>query len=339
LPPDIPEAEVEPTTGRADAAASGHRRGGTILTALVGGLVAGAAGFALAFYLATAQPALLGIGPSAEAEQQVSALRSEVGTLSSDLAATSARLADIEALRASIEALKDATGNAGKGATEKLASALDARLKAIENRIARLEAAPVAAAGADLAAVEAQRRAAEDAAAEAEKLRTEAEARNADTRARSALAELRAAFDSGAALDGALDRLAAAGVGVPEALAEQAQGVPTLDALRDGFPAAAREALAVALGETAGDTIWGRMTAFMRSQTGARSLSPRAGDDPDAILSRAEAALGTGDLKAALSEIAALPDGGRARMSEWAGLAERRLAAADALDQLSDVME
>ncbi|MGC1487099.1 MAG: hypothetical protein WA784_04835, partial [Albidovulum sp.] len=71
----------------------------------------------------------------------------------------------------------------------------------------------------------------------------------------------------------------------------------------------------------------------------ARSLTPRAGEDPDAILSRAEAALGTGDLKTALVEIATLPEAGRARLAEWTGLAERRLAAAAAIAALAADME
>ena len=102
-------------------------------------------------------------------------------------------------------------------------------------------------------------------------------------------------------------------------------------ALRAGFAPAARDALTASLAETAGGSFWNRTTAFLRSQTGARSLTPRAGSDPDAILSRAEAALGAGDLGAALTEVAALPPAGQARMAEWQGLAERRLAAAQAI--------
>lgn len=126
---------------------------------------------------------------------------------------------------------------------------------------------------------------------------------------------------------------------MPEALLSQAQGVPTLAHLRQSFPAAARDALAMSLAETAGEgTTWDRLSAFLRSQTQARSLSPRAGDDPDAILSRAEAALSAGDLAAALREVEALPPTGRDRMAEWAGLAQRRLAAREALAVLSNEM-
>jgi hypothetical protein len=74
--------------------------------------------------------------------------------------------------------------------------------------------------------------------------------------------------------------------------------------------------------------------AFLRAQLGVRSLEPREGDDADAILSRAEAALAEGRLGDALAEIETLPEGARAAMSGWAAEATARrdaLAAAEAL--------
>ena len=121
---------------------------------------------------------------------------------------------------------------------------------------------------------------------------------------------------------------------VSRPLTDEAQGVPTLTALRDSFPPAAREALALSVKETAGTDTWGRVKAFFQSQSGARSLTPRAGDDPDAVLSRAEAALRTGDLSATLDELKALPEAGQAVMAEWVANAERRLAAVDAANAL-----
>jgi hypothetical protein len=78
----------------------------------------------------------------------------------------------------------------------------------------------------------------------------------------------------------------------------------------------------------------GRITAFLRAQTGARSLTPREGNDPDAILSRAEAALREGDLVATLAELDALPAEGAARLAEWRAQAEARLAASQAVAEL-----
>jgi hypothetical protein len=78
-----------------------------------------------------------------------------------------------------------------------------------------------------------------------------------------------------------------------------------------------------------------RIGAFLLAQTGARSLEPREGADPDAILSRAEAALEGGDLETVLTEIATLPEAGQAALSDWVALAEQRLAATNALGALA----
>jgi len=71
-------------------------------------------------------------------------------------------------------------------------------------------------------------------------------------------------------------------------------------------------------------------------QTGVRSLEPREGNDPDAVLSRAEAAVRAGDLGAALDEITALPDPGQAALADWAATAQTR---ADALGAMADVAD
>ncbi|PJE34836.1 hypothetical protein CVM52_20190, partial [Pseudooceanicola lipolyticus] len=67
---------------------------------------------------------------------------------------------------------------------------------------------------------------------------------------------------------------------------------------------------------------------------GARSVEPRAGDDPDAILSRAEAAVSTGQLQQALDELAALPDAAKPALADWIDSAQRRIAAKQAATAL-----
>jgi hypothetical protein len=74
--------------------------------------------------------------------------------------------------------------------------------------------------------------------------------------------------------------------------------------------------------------------SFLRSQTGARSLAPRAGDDPDAVLSRAEAAVRDGRLREALAELEALPPAAAAELAPWRARAEQRVEALDALDEM-----
>ena len=157
--------------------------------------------------------------------------------------------------------------------------------------------------------------------------------------ARAALARVLAAIDTGRPYGDALfDLTEQAGVEAPTALAAHADtGVMTLSALQSTFPEAARAALdasvraAVAAGEM------DRVSAFVRLQLGTRSLEPKDGTDADAILSRAEAALKTGQLHVALTELAVLPDAGKPALEGWVADAAARkdaLAAGDALAQL-----
>jgi hypothetical protein len=149
-----------------------------------------------------------------------------------------------------------------------------------------------------------------------------------------ALGQMRAALDTGQPYTAALAMLP--GSGLPAVLSDHAAtGLPTLASLRERFPAAARAALDAALRASPGESWTDRVATFLRSQTGARSITSLDGTDPDAILSRAEAALGAGDLGTALQEISALPDAAKAAMADWTALAERRHAAAAAIEALS----
>nr|WP_242509470.1 mitofilin family membrane protein [Rhodovulum imhoffii] len=135
-----------------------------------------------------------------------------------------------------------------------------------------------------------------------------------------------AALDSGESFDDALTDLG--NTEIPEALSGVAQdGAPSLADLRSTFPSAARAALAESLRETAETEPAGRFTAFLRSQLGARSLAPREGDDPDAVLSRAEAAVDSGDLDQAIGELATLPQAGQDAMADWVAAASARIEA------------
>ena len=82
-------------------------------------------------------------------------------------------------------------------------------------------------------------------------------------------------------------------------------------------------------------TISGGLGGFLRSQLGARSVAPREGDDPDAVLSRAEAALKAGELQTALTEIETLPEEAKAAMSDWITSARMRAQAQSAVNALS----
>ena len=300
-----------------------------ILAAICGASTAFAAFAALAL-LAQRQPDLFGLGQSAGVTQQLA----DQGQRLNDLTAAVTQLASQPG---SAAALKQVT--AGQTALSDQTAALVQEVRALTERLAKLESQPQPVAGE--VAAEAAAQSAKDmenaraalAAAESQKTAADAAARRALIEA--AVGQLNADLQSGAAMGDALKQLQDAGVEIPAALGDQAQGAPTLQALRAAFPDAARDALAQSLPEVSGTSLWDRGMAFLRSQTGARSLTPRAGDDPDAVLSRAEAALASDDLATALKELSALPPPGRARMAEWSGLADRRLQAKTAIAALA----
>jgi hypothetical protein len=185
------------------------------------------------------------------------------------------------------------------------------------------------------AEVEAAAQAAEQAAAEAAEAIAAAEAEAAAAAVR---AQTEAALETGEPYDTALATIAET-AGIPEGLSANADaGVPTLEALQAAYPPLARAALPVALQETAGDGMGDRLGAFVMGQIGGRAVEPREGDDPDAVLSRVEAAVRSGDLPAALSEIAALPQGARDVLAPWVADVEARAAAVEGLAALTETV-
>lgn len=160
----------------------------------------------------------------------------------------------------------------------------------------------------------------------------------AKAKARGAVNALRSALETGAPYGSVLPEIAAA-VEVPEILSANAEtGITTASALQTQFAEGARAALSASLKANAGDSTADRLSFFLKDQLGARSLTPREGDDPDAVLSRAEASVKAGDLDAALTTIEALPDAGKAELEAWAGVAETRRDALAAFDGLSDAI-
>ncbi len=174
---------------------------------------------------------------------------------------------------------------------------------------------------------------------EAQTAIAEAEARAQESvaaaTAQAALSRIRIAMAAGDPFADALAELPES-IALPEALSAAAEtGVPTLADLQSSFPAAARAALPIAIRDSAGDSATDRLGAFLRGQIGGRSLEPREGTDPDAILSRAQAAVTAGDLDTALAEIAALPEVALAEMADWTATAQARNDADAALDGLA----
>lgn len=283
--------------------------------------------------------------PPAATPQDIDALAGRISVLESQPAAPAAstealqvladRIAEFEERLQTLERQPAAQGGVSStaiGSFEREMQALRADLEAQKAENARMENRVASVAD----AAEGRLKAAE---AEAERIRAEAEGEARRALARAGISHLRAAMESGAPIDGPLADIEGAGIAIPSDLADLALGVPTLHLLQARFDSAAREALTVSLRESAGDDWWSKVKAFLRSQSGARSLTPRSGDDPDAVLSRAAAALNLGDIAGAVNEVQDLPEAGRGVMAEWIGLAERRIRAETAVETLAQAVQ
>ena len=256
--------------------------------------------------------------------RQLAAIQLEISSLGTESQSQKARLADFAA---AFEPLNARLGDLEKRPMTEGAS--DVAIAAYDRELATLRKA-IAAQRADVEKIINEARATEAAARALEQSAASA-ARQAQNQA--TVTRLSTAVDNGAAYAAILAELHTAGVAVPDVLNASAKdGVATLSALNDTFPTSARLALSVARADEGGG---GGIKAFLQRHTSARSVQPREGDDPDAVLSRAEAAVTAGDLAVALNEIAALPDAARAKMQGWADSATTRLTALKAAEELA----
>lgn len=319
------------------------KRGG-FLGLVIGGAVAAGAGFGAAQYVPNGWP----IADTSALQAALDAQAKELAALKNQLAQSNQlepRLAALETNPApDLAPLTEAVAglSARLAAIESLpqdgSSASPAAIAALADSVTKLQAdfdglqnQPADAAATALAA-EAEARL-KEAEAQAAQMKAEAEALTQAATARAALGRLQIAVDSGAPFATILPDL---GIDAPEALTAHAEtGLPSLASLQATFPEAARLALEAALRADMGDSWTERATSFLRSQTGARSLTPREGTDPDAILSRAEAALGLGDLTAAMAELGALPDVAQPALADWRAKAEQRQAGEAALQAIT----
>lgn len=368
--PAMPSRPAKPEATAPMSQKPASRRRGGFFPLFLGGVCAAALGFAAAIYvLPKVPPEWLPFPLTDTAAQDAQAARMEA--MAQDIARLKQAPAPVDkaALDAELARLRDEIA-ARPAATTTDLGPLEARLTDLETRLTVLEKRPVAGGAASSSAIDALNRELEAlraqvaqqagnggaeadritaAAAEAQaqikaatdeaaKLKTEAEGIARQAKAESALRLMQAALESGAPFTAALEDLTAAGVEVPAELQQDAQGIPTLDQLRISFPEAARQALSVTLPPASDAGALDRLGTFLRGQTGARSLTPREGNDPDAILSRAEAALSQGDLAATLAELRALPVEVQGPMTDWIKLAEKRLTALEAAAVLSAKM-
>ena len=352
-------AETFPPSEEADEASS------PFIPMVLGGLAAGGIGFLAAYALlpkgADNTAALAGITASTE---ETAAGLAALDARVAEIGASIPEAADTSGLESAVTALEDKTASLTDGLSAVQAipevdlTGITSELAALGERVTALELdegnassaqaaearaqleefrgqleALIAEADAKVAAADA--RAAEiEAAAEAAARETEAAAMAAAKKAeeRAALAKLRASVDGGAGFSDLIEGMENV---PPELTSHASTGVPTLIVLQQEFPDAARAALATVQTVPDDASTGQRLTAFLRRQTNARSLAPKEGDDPDAVLSRAEARLGEGRLNDALSELSALPDDAQSAMSGWLTDARTREAALQAVDALA----
>ena len=126
----------------------------------------------------------------------------------------------------------------------------------------------------------------------------------------------------------------------PALVAAAPYGVPTAAVLSRAFPEQSRAALLAARTNDTPQTNGGnRVGDFLRNQLGMRSIAPRTGTDPDAVLSRAEAAVQAGQVSDALNELTALPKSAQTAMAGWIEQAKLRQAAQRAVATLSQRLQ
>ena len=367
-PSEEPEKIVSESVAPVVAPTPAPQKSGGFGGMVLGGVIAAALGAGAAIYALPNLPQSLRdkIVPASSPSEAVTALESalaaqtaKVDSLTSEFAALKSAVppaadlsgvtAALDEANAQVRAVRDAQTalegrldtlekrpTEGGGVSEGALAAFQRDLDALKAQIAEnggLASVTQAEIEAAAAQAQAQIKAAEDQAAQ---LRAQSEAAAQRTMAQAAVARLGAALDSGAPLAPAIADLQAAGLALPTAITDQ---VPSLTALQSSFPDAARAGLAAARRSEASGTLGERVGAFLLAQTGARSLEPQEGSDPDAVLSRAQAAVDAGDIGRAVTELAALPETGQAAMADWVQAAKLRLGALDALGTLAQSVQ
>lgn len=302
-----------------------ERSGGAMFwPLLLGGLVAGIIGFAVS-------------------ELDLLNSRSVNDGLRSQLAEQEGRISTLEAAEPDLSALDDISDQLA-GLTDQIAGQ-ESRITELEDRLTAIEALPVGEGGGGIsaAAIAAYERelatlqqTVEDMISNARSVEEATASAAREARVRAALADITAAVGTGQPFADAVAALTAADAdAVPDALVTHAdEGVVTLSNLQGRYSDAARAGLSAAraAGAVEGETGVG---GFLRRQLGARSVAPREGDDPDAVLSRVGAAVQDGQLAQALAEVATLPEGAIAAMQGWITDAQARADVQAALQTLS----
>ncbi|MDA7427592.1 hypothetical protein PGB28_03915 [Primorskyibacter aestuariivivens] len=372
-PPEQSETEEAAAERAPDAAAPEaqtvvERRGG-FGAMLFGGVAAAAVGFGAAQYesgdwpfggdggdtfradvtAALAEQGETLEGLSASLQDRADATDTALKTLGDNLSATSGA---IDETRETLAALTDRVG-ALESLPDQLA-VLETRMtdlakrpiednvsreaiKAYEDELERLRASMEEQRKAIEDTIAAEKAKIEKIAAEATEMEERALAEARLAAARSAMTRILSALDTGDAFGAALGELADnIDTPVPDALSAVAEtGVATQATLREEFPDLARAALRAARDNAPAEEGESGIGSVLEKMFEVRSVEPREGDDADAVLSRAEAAVRGGDLQTALTEIEALPDVAKAELETWVAAANARFAALAAAQDIA----
>ena len=327
-----------------------QKKGGTGAM-ILGGVIAAALGFGAAIYLeqgsaifpqskaneafrAEAGEQLASLqGSVSNIEAQVKMNSDKVGSLTSELS----QGPDLKAMETSLAAL---TGSVAT-LDEKLAN-LDARFSNLtqDTVSAALSQDVVDAYQKELADLQAslksQREQVEAMVATAQAKEAEVAEISQNTLTRAALTRVDTALQSGRPFAAALSEYEAViGEAAPVELSQFAQdGLTPVSELTESYVDHARAALAAARASEGSGGAGSGIGNFLKTQLQARSVTPKDGDDADAVLSRAEAALKDGRLSDTLAELDTLPEASKAEMSPWMEAAKARQDALNTIETL-----
>ncbi|WP_299547842.1 hypothetical protein [uncultured Tateyamaria sp.] len=306
----------------------------SIVPMIFAGIIAALAGF-IAARSDILEPIFPGLASEAGVDPElVEQLNGTVAGLTERLDQSTEQIAT---LTTQVETLSQANAPTDLGPLEQQLAALSDRIDGLGSQAGTAPVVPseaINAALSDLRATAAEQQDEIDRLlADARLARENAEASASSTLARAAVNRVLAAVDNGGPFAAALGDLEQAGVtDIPDALrTAAADGVQPLSELQASASDAARDALAAARAAEEG----GGLGAFFERQLGTRSILPKEGSDPDAVLSRIEAAAREGRLGDALAEAEALPEAAQAALAPWLEQAQQRHEAVTAANALA----
>jgi hypothetical protein len=169
----------------------------------------------------------------------------------------------------------------------------------------------------------------------AAEIETSANATLASAETKALLSTLNTALENGAPFGGTLLALTDT---PPAGLLAVAGGAAPLTSLQKDFADYAFSALRASDKAASGDGLGGKFTSFLKAQVGTRSLTPQTGDSTDAVLSRIDGAVKSGDLPSVLSEAAALDEAAAGAIAPWVAQVQSLQNAKSALASLTNTL-